>query len=101
MKIPVDQVVSNRDPLVRAGCALTFGAVYTHVSGLAASPLLKTTVNVLMSLGNDPHPLVHFYASSTLAQVVNAASLAYMVTAVALLFTETGGAIGSAVGVYL
>lgn len=73
----VDQIVSNRDPYARAGCALTFGAVYTHVGGLAAGPLLKTTVNVLMSLSNDPHPLVHFWALNALARVINAASLAY------------------------
>lgn len=73
----VDQVVSNRDPNCRAGCALAFGAIYTHVGGLAAGPLLKTTVNVLMSLSNDPHPIVHFWALNALARVINAASLAY------------------------
>lgn len=73
----VDRVVSNRDPYGRAGCALAFGAIYSHVGGLAAGPLLKTTVNVLMSLSNDPHPVVHFWALSALAQVINAASLAY------------------------
>ncbi len=30
-----------------------------------------------MSLGNDPHPVVHFWALSALSQVVNAASLSY------------------------
>lgn len=44
---------------------------------MATGPLLKTTVNVLMSLGNDPHPVVHFWALYALSQVVNAASLAY------------------------
>lgn len=73
----VDQVVNNRDPHSRAGCALAFGAIYSHVGGLAAGPLLKTTVNVLMSLSNDPHPVVHFWALSALARVINAASLAY------------------------
>ncbi|KAH0586658.1 hypothetical protein H2248_007874 [Termitomyces sp. 'cryptogamus'] len=73
----VDRVVSNRDPYGRAGCALAFGAIYSHVGGLAAGPLLKTTVNVLMSLSNDPHPVVHFWALSALAHVINAASLAY------------------------
>ncbi|KAG6888099.1 hypothetical protein C0995_010705, partial [Termitomyces sp. Mi166 len=73
----VDRVVSNRDPYGRVGCALAFGAIYSHVGGLAAGPLLKTTVNVLMSLSNDPHPVVHFWALSALAQVINAASLAY------------------------
>ena len=77
VKVLVDQVVNNRDPSGRAGCALAFGSIYNHVGGLAAGPLLKTTVNVLMSLGNDPHPVVHFWALSALSQVVNAASLAY------------------------
>jgi hypothetical protein len=73
----VDQVVNNRNPNGRAGCALAFGAIYSHVGGLAAGPLLKTTVNVLLSLANDPHPVVHFWALNALARVINAASLAY------------------------
>jgi hypothetical protein len=76
-KLLVDQVVNNRDPNGRAGCALAFGAIYTHVGGLAAGPLLKTTVNVLMSLSNDPHPLVHYWALNALSRVINSASLAY------------------------
>jgi hypothetical protein len=77
IKVLVDQVVNNRDPNGRAGCALAFGAIYSHVGGLAAGTLLRTTVNVLMSLSNDPHPVVHFWALKALARVVNAASLAY------------------------
>ncbi|KAJ7066512.1 clathrin-coated vesicle protein [Mycena amicta] len=73
----VDQVVNNRDPHGRAGCALAFGAIYSHVGGLAAGPLLKTTVNVLMSLSNDPHPVVHFWALTALCTVMHSASLAY------------------------
>ena len=73
----VDSVVSNRDPYARSGCARAFGAVYTHVGGLALGPLLKTTVNVLMSLSNDPHPVVHYHSISALAEVVQSASLAY------------------------
>jgi hypothetical protein len=61
----------------QAGCALAFGAIYSHVGGLAAGPLLKTTVNVLMSLINDSHPTVHFWALNALARVINAASLVY------------------------
>ncbi|KAI5895636.1 ARM repeat-containing protein [Schizophyllum commune H4-8] len=73
----VDQVVNNRDPYGRAGCALAFGSIYTHVGGLAAGPLLKTTVNVLMSLSNDSHPIVHYWSLNALARVINAASLGY------------------------
>ncbi|KAL4255223.1 hypothetical protein AB1N83_012550 [Pleurotus pulmonarius] len=77
MKSLVDQVVNHRDPYGRARCSLAFGAIYTFVGGMAAGPLLKTTVNVLMSLGTDPHPLVHFWSLRALAQVINAASLTY------------------------
>lgn len=44
---------------------------------MAAAPLLKTAVNVLMSLSNDPHPVVHFWALAALSQVITAASLSY------------------------
>lgn len=77
IKTLVNEVVANRDPHGRAGCALAFGAIYDHVGGLAAGPLLKTTVHVLMSLINDPHPVVHFWSLKSLSQVINAASLAY------------------------
>ncbi|KAL0567040.1 hypothetical protein V5O48_014955 [Marasmius crinis-equi] len=73
----VEQVVSNRDPYARSGCALAFGSIYGHVGGLAAGSLLKTIVNILMSLSNDTHPVVHFWALKALARVVNAASLSY------------------------
>ncbi|KAF5377759.1 hypothetical protein D9757_008083 [Collybiopsis confluens] len=77
MKTLYEEIVNNRDPYARSGCALAFGAVYDHVGGLAAGAVLKTTVGVLMSLSNDPHPVVHFFALNALARVINAASLAY------------------------
>lgn len=73
----VDHIINNRDPQGRAGCALAFAALYDHVGSLAAAPILKTTVNVLMSLSNDPHPLVHFWSLTALARVINAASLTF------------------------
>ncbi|KAF9239616.1 armadillo-type protein [Melanogaster broomeanus] len=76
-KVLVDHIVNNRDPQGRAGCALAFGALYSHVGGLAAAPILKTAVNILMSLSSDPHPLVHFWSLTALARVINAASLAF------------------------
>ncbi len=77
MKTLVDQVVNNRDPQGRAGCSLALGAIYDHVGSLAAGPLLKTTVNILMSLSKDAHPVVHYWALHSLSRVINAASLAY------------------------
>jgi len=102
----VDQVVNNRIPDSRAGCALAFGAIYNSVGGLAGGPILKTIVNILMSLATDPHPVVHFWAMSALTQVVNAANLSYspfvpttlgMIANIYLLETHEpdGGSLGS------
>lgn len=102
----VDQVVNNRVPDSRAGCALAFGSIYTSVGGLAGGPILKTIVNILMSLATDPHPVVHFWAMAALTQVVNAANLSYspfvpttlgMVANIYLLETHEpdGGSLGS------
>lgn len=102
----VDQVVNNTRPETRAGCSLAFGAIYNNVGGLAGGPILKTIVNILMSLATDPHPVVHYYAMSALAQVVNAANLSYapyvtntlgMLSNIYLLETHEpeGGSLGS------
>ncbi|KAG9318303.1 armadillo-type protein [Chiua virens] len=76
-KVLVDHIVNNRDPQGRAGCALAFAALYHHVGGLVAAPILKTTVNILISLSNDPHPLVHVWSLMALARVIDAASLTF------------------------
>ncbi|GAA5889046.1 hypothetical protein JCM6882_009727 [Rhodosporidiobolus microsporus] len=73
----VSQVVGNTDPHNRAGCALAFSEIYTHVGSLAAGPVLKTIVDVLLSLSADPHPLVHYHALQSLSNVIDAASLSY------------------------
>lgn len=102
----VDQVVKNRIPESRAGCALAFGSIYSAVGGLAGGPILKTIVNILMSLATDPHPVVHFWAMVALAQVVNAANLSYepfvpntlgMLSSIYLMETHEpeGGSLGS------
>lgn len=73
----VDQIVNNRNPESRAGCALSFGTIYTYVGSLIGGPLLKTMVNILISLANDPHPVVHYWAMTALARVITASSLSY------------------------
>ncbi|GAA5821540.1 hypothetical protein JCM11251_000898 [Rhodosporidiobolus azoricus] len=73
----VNQVVGNTDPDNRAGCALAFSEIYTHVGSLAAGPVLKTIIDVLLSLSADPHPLVHYHALRSLSNVIDAASLSY------------------------
>ncbi|KAL7423379.1 hypothetical protein Q5752_002682 [Cryptotrichosporon argae] len=102
----VDQVVNNRVPDSRAGCAIAFGAIYGRVGGMAGGPILKTIVNILMSLATDPHPVVHFWSMVALTQVVNSANLSYepyvpttlgMLASIYLLETHEpdGGSLGS------
>lgn len=71
----IDTIVANRDPNIRAGCALALGCIHAQVGGMAAGFHLKTIVGVLLSLCNDPHPVVHFWALLGLIKVVDSAGL--------------------------
>ncbi|KAE8354782.1 armadillo-type protein [Aspergillus coremiiformis] len=73
----VDTIVDNREPNTRAGCAAALGCIHSQVGGMAAGLHLKTIVGVLMSLCNDPHPVVHFWALGGLERVANSAGLTF------------------------
>lgn len=73
----VDTIVANREPNARAGCAAALGCIHQQVGGMAAGLHLKTIVGVLMSLCNDPHPVVHFSALGGLERVANSAGLTF------------------------
>ncbi|EFW98758.1 heat repeat protein [Grosmannia clavigera kw1407] len=71
----VDTIVVNREPAVRAGCAMALGCIQTRVGGMAAGYHLKTILGILMSLCNDPHPTVHFWALEAFGRASDAAGL--------------------------
>ncbi|EGG10808.1 uncharacterized protein MELLADRAFT_76824 [Melampsora larici-populina 98AG31] len=73
----VTQIVNNTDPHSRSGYALCFSQIYTQVGSLSAGVVLKTVVDILMSLSADPHPLVHFWALKALSEVIHTAGLSY------------------------
>jgi hypothetical protein len=73
----VDTIVNNRDPNARAGSAVALGCIHSHVGGMAAGFHLKTIVGILMSLSNDPHPIVHFWALEGLARTIDSAGLTF------------------------
>ncbi|KAJ6024259.1 hypothetical protein N7540_005056 [Penicillium herquei] len=73
----VDTIVANREPNARAGCAAALGCIHAQVGGMAAGLHLKTIVGVLLSLCNDPHPVVHFWALGGLERVANSAGLTF------------------------
>ncbi len=73
----VDIIVSNRDPNARAGCAVALGCIHAQVGGMAAGYHLKTILGILMSLSNDPHPTVHFWALEGLSRVADSAGLTF------------------------
>ncbi|KAK9360981.1 armadillo-type protein [Lipomyces starkeyi] len=77
VKHTVDEIVNNRDPNARAGLALTLGSIHSHVGGMAAGFHLKTIASILMSLSNDPHPTVHFWAMKALSTTMESAGLTY------------------------
>jgi hypothetical protein len=77
IKFLIDTIVSNREPSARAGCAVALGCIHSQVGGMAAGFHLKTILGVLMSLCNDPHPTVHFWALEGLARVADSAGLTF------------------------
>ncbi|OAA33076.1 HEAT repeat protein [Moelleriella libera RCEF 2490] len=77
VKYLVDTIVGNREPSARAGCAMALGAIQTKVGGMAAGYHLKTILGILMSLCNDPHPVVHYWALKALSLASDAAGLSF------------------------
>lgn len=73
----VDTIVEIREPNARAGCAAALGCIHSQIGGMAAGLHLKTIVGILMSLCNDPHPVVHFWALGGLERVSNSAGLTF------------------------
>ncbi|KAG6102753.1 hypothetical protein E4U30_002290 [Claviceps sp. LM220 group G6] len=77
IKYLVDTIVGNREPSARAGCAMALGAIQTKLGGMAAGYHLKTILGILMSLCNDPHPIVHYWALEALSLASDAAGLSF------------------------
>ncbi|KAI1085885.1 ARM repeat-containing protein [Whalleya microplaca] len=73
----IDTIVGNREPSARAGCAMALGCIQEKVGGMGAGYHLKTITGILMSLCNDPHPTVHFWALEALALAADAAGLGF------------------------
>lgn len=77
IKFLIDTIVGNREPSARAGCAMALGSIQTKVGGMAAGYHLKTILGILMSLCNDPHPVVHYWALEALSLASDAAGLSF------------------------
>ncbi|KAI2636319.1 ARM repeat-containing protein [Hypomontagnella submonticulosa] len=77
IKYLVDTIVGNREPTARAGCAMALGSIQAKVGGMGAGYHLKTITGILMSLCNDPHPTVHFWALEALADAADSAGLGF------------------------
>lgn len=73
----IDTIVSNREPHVRAGCALALSSIHAHLGGMAAGYHLKNIFGILMSLAADPHPIVHFWALESLCKLADSAGLSF------------------------
>ena len=77
IKFLIDTIVINREPHIRAGCAMALGCIHAQVGGMAAGFHLKTILGILMSLCNDPHPTVHYWSLEALARVADSAGLTF------------------------
>ncbi|SPQ22577.1 d0c8ada3-c6e9-4e92-8361-f6f47e5bd3d1 [Thermothielavioides terrestris] len=77
IKYLVDTIVVNREPSARAGCAMALGTIQAKIGSMAAGYHLKTVLNILLSLCNDPHPTVHYWALEAVARVSDASGLGF------------------------
>lgn len=73
----ISTIVSNTDPVCRAGNAVMFAQAYHQVGTMVASPVLKVITDVLLSLCTDPHPVVHYWSLRSLAKVIDSAGPDY------------------------
>ena len=73
----VESIIANREPIVRAGCAGSLGSIFSRLGGMAAGYHLKDILGILMSLSNDPHPTVHYWAIDSISKVAEAAGLTF------------------------
>jgi hypothetical protein len=73
----VDRIVANREPNARSGYAIALGCIHSQLGGMAAGFHLKNILGILMSLSNDPHPVVHFWALESLSRVADSAGLTF------------------------
>ena len=72
-----DLVIANRDPTARAGCAFALGSMLYYLGGMTAGLHLRNVLGLLISLANDPHPTVHFWALDGLERTITAAGLSF------------------------
>lgn len=73
----INTIVLNREPNIRAGCALALGAIHAEVGGMAVGLHMKKIHGILMSLSNDPQATVHHCAIVALSEVIDSAGLAF------------------------
>ncbi|KAL2201156.1 armadillo-type protein [Corynascus similis CBS 632.67] len=77
IKYLIDTIVVNREPSARAGCAMALGTIQAKIGSMAAGYHLKAVLNILLSLCNDPHPTVHYWALEAVARVADASGLGF------------------------
>ncbi|KAJ3394255.1 hypothetical protein HDU80_010574 [Chytriomyces hyalinus] len=73
----VDQIVNNREPDSRAGCALALGCIHVNAGSMTMGTHLKTSIGILHSLISDAHPLVHTWALYALWLTIESSSLSF------------------------
>lgn len=72
-----DTIVRSREPTTRAGCALALGYIHSQVGPMAAGLHIRQIHSMLMTLTNDAHPTVHFWALEGLNRVIESAGLTF------------------------
>lgn len=77
IKMLIDEIVENRDPNARGGCALGLAYILKYIGGMFANLQLKTVLGILVSLATDPHPTVHFWALEAMSITISSLGLSF------------------------
>ena len=72
-----DAIISNREPNSRAGFAFALGSILYYLGGMAAGLHLRTVLGLLLSLANDSHPTVHFWALEAMEKTISSSGLGF------------------------
>ena len=72
-----DAIISNREPNSRAGFAFALGSILYYMGGMAAGLHLRTVLGLLLSLANDSHPTVHFWALEAMEKTISSSGLSF------------------------
>jgi dethiobiotin synthetase len=77
VKFYLDKILAESDSIVRSSSLLCISQIYNSVGSQLSATNISSILNVLFSLFQDPHPLVHLNAIQTLTSICNSTGFSF------------------------